>query len=78
MQGKHLYSTITKFLLAILHILPKIQLQARTENPVGSTKQTEPSLVALYDIRPGNAAGLCLQPGARSPLRHRLPELQRT
>jgi len=27
--------------------------------------QTEPGLVALYDIRPGNGAGLFLQP--RSP-----------
>jgi len=29
------------------------------------TGQTEPGLVALYDIRPGNGAGLFLQP--RSP-----------
>jgi len=28
-------------------------------------RQTEPGLVALYDIQPGNGAGLFLQP--RSP-----------
>jgi len=28
-------------------------------------RQTKPGLVALYDIRPGNGAGLFLQP--RSP-----------
>ena len=28
-------------------------------------RQTKPSLVALYDIRPGNGAGLFLQPAAR-------------
>jgi len=27
--------------------------------------QTRPGLVALYDIRPENGAGLFLQPGAR-------------
>ena len=31
-------------------------------------KTTKPGLVALYDIRPGNAAGLFLQPGARTGL----------
>ena len=28
--------------------------------------ETKPGLVALYDIRPGNGAGLFLQPGART------------
>jgi len=27
-------------------------------------RQIKPGLVALYDIRPGNGAGLLLQPGA--------------
>jgi len=31
-------------------------------------KTTKPGLVALYDIRPGNGAGLFLQPGARTGL----------
>jgi len=29
-------------------------------------RQIEPGLVALYDIRPGNGAGLFLQPRART------------
>jgi len=28
--------------------------------------KTRPGLVALYDIQPGNGAGLFLQPGART------------
>jgi len=28
--------------------------------------ETRPGLVALYDIRPGNGAGLFLNPGART------------
>jgi len=28
--------------------------------------KTKPGLVALYDIRPGNGAGLWLQPGTRT------------
>jgi len=32
------------------------------------TDRARPGLVALYDIRPGNGAGLFLQPGARTGL----------
>jgi len=42
--------------------------------------QTRPGLVALYDIRPGNGAGLFLQPwsphGAEVTDNHHLPILQ--
>ena len=32
--------------------------------------ETRPGLVALYDIRPGNGAGLFLQPGAHTWQHH--------
>ena len=37
-------------------------------------KQTEPGLVALYDIRPGNKAGLFLQPWSPHGGIHNLSE----
>ena len=62
-QQRFLFNVYKRFFLFLSRFLTFFNFFL--ERFFTSMGQTEPGLVALYDIRPGNGAGLFLQP--RSP-----------